>query len=126
MAEISAGQRVSGEVLLPEKSGDIFYFSCWTMGAAVGIKSSQKYRPHGDGVFGNNLEVMYIASVPGKYPNHMCPLEEDPRRYTQAKVVLTHTLKAGFVADALCKLSYLFQQPWSRISLSPTNHYGEA
>lgn len=77
-------------------------------------------------VFLGTTKVMYITNVPGKYPNHMCPLEEDPRRYTQAKVVLTHTLKAGFVADALCKLSYLFQQPRSRIYLSPTNHYGEA
>lgn len=52
--------------------------------------------------------------------------EMDPRRYTRAKVVLTHPLKDGFVTDALCKWSYLFQQPWSRIYLSPTNHYEEA
>lgn len=38
----------------------------------------------------------------------------------------TCTLKAGFDADVLCKLSYLFTQPWSRIYLSPTNPYGEA
>lgn len=42
--------------------------------------------------FRNNLEVIYITNVTDKCSNHICPLEEDPRRYTQAKAVLTHTL----------------------------------
>lgn len=126
MAEISGGMQVSGVALLPEKSGDTFCFSCWTRQAAEVIQSSQKCTQHGDGAFGNNLKVMDITNVTGKYSNHICPLEEDPRRYTRSKVVLIHTLKAGFVADALCKLGYLFPQPWSRIYLSPTSHYGEA
>lgn len=67
-----------------------------------------------NGAFGNNLEVMYISNVMGKYSD-ICPLEEDLRRYTQAKMGLTRSLKAGFVANALCKLSYLFPQPRSHI-----------
>lgn len=75
-------------------------FFCWTKEAAELIQSSQKYRQHGDGAFGNNLEVMYITNVTGNYSNHLCAAEEDPRRCTRAKV---HPLKAEFVADAVCK-----------------------
>lgn len=72
------------------------------------------------------LGTTWKSNVTGQYPNYICPLEEDPRRCYRAKAVLTHTMKAGFVADVLCKMSYLFLQPWSPIYLSPTSHYGEA
>lgn len=56
-------------------------------------------------------------------------MKYDPRRYTSTaprqKVVLSHTLKAEFVGDALCKSSYLFPQPWSCIPVTHS-HYGKA
>lgn len=121
MSEISGGRRVSVKHDCLKKSRRTLSFFCWTMGAAELIQRSS------DGHSGTTSKWCASPKIWANHLNEYLSCEKVFQKVHFGKSSShTCTLKVGFDADVLCKWSYLFTQPWSRIYLSPTNPYGEA